>query len=105
MSSKGDQLLGEALKKLDVLIRLSALNLIREMEVQKEQIAVLSDAGFQPKQIADMLGTTSNSVRVALHGIKKEREAKAKKDASKPEPSAGTATTSDEGTRGEHDGR
>jgi transcriptional regulator len=43
------------------------------MEKQKEQVAVLSDAGFKPKDIADILRTTSNSVSVALTAIRKER--------------------------------
>ena len=31
--------------KLDVLIRLSALNVVKDMKLQKEQIRTLSDAG------------------------------------------------------------
>jgi DNA-binding CsgD family transcriptional regulator len=101
MSGKGDVESSEITKRLDVLIRLSALNLVREMKVQKDQIALLSDAGFQPKQIADILGTTSNTVSVALSGIRKEREAKAKKETAKPEQSAET-TKSGEVTEEEH---
>jgi DNA-directed RNA polymerase specialized sigma24 family protein len=59
--------------KLDTLIRLSALNIVKGMETQKEQIAVLSDAGFQPKEIAHILRTTSGTVRVTLTAIRKER--------------------------------
>jgi DNA-binding CsgD family transcriptional regulator len=69
--------------KLDMLIRLSALNLVRDIKTQQEQIALLSDAGFQPKEIADVLLTTSNTVNVALNRIRKERAmAKEKEDAS-----------------------
>lgn len=71
--------------KLDTLIRLSALNLVRDIKTQQEQIALLSDAGFQPKEIADVLLTTSNTVNVALNRIRKERamaKEKEKKDAS-----------------------
>jgi DNA-binding CsgD family transcriptional regulator len=99
MSEKGEQLLGEISKKLDVLIRVSALNLVREMKVQKDQIALLSDVGFQPKQIADTLGTTSNTVSVTLSGIKKEREARTKKG-TKPETSTETVKSEEE-TKGE----
>jgi precorrin-6B methylase 1 len=59
--------------KLDTLIRLSALNIIKDLKTQKEQIAVLSDADFKPKEIADILRTTSNTVRVTLTEIRKER--------------------------------
>jgi DNA-binding CsgD family transcriptional regulator len=59
--------------KLDTLIRLSALNLVRDMKTQKEQIAALSDAGFQPKEIAVVLRTSRNTVNVTLNAIRKER--------------------------------
>lgn len=59
--------------RLDILIRLSALNIVKGIEKQKEQVAVLSDAGFKPKEIADVLRTTSNTVSVALTAIRKER--------------------------------
>jgi DNA-binding CsgD family transcriptional regulator len=38
---------------------------------QTEQIATLSRSGFSPKEIAEVLGTTANTVRVALVGIRK----------------------------------
>ena len=71
--------------KLDTLIRLSALNVVKDMKTQKEQIALLSDAGFQPKEIADILRTTSNTVRVTLTEIRKER-ASAKTEEEKKGP-------------------
>jgi len=72
--------------KLDTLIRLSALNIVKDIKMQKDQIAVLSDAGFQPKGIADILRTTSNSVSVSLTAIRKER-ASAKIEEEKKEES------------------
>ncbi len=38
---------------------------------QVQQIAVLSRVGFPPKTIAELLGTTANTVRVALVSIRK----------------------------------
>jgi len=38
---------------------------------QREQIRLLAAAGFPPKDIAPMIGTTANSVRVALSAIRK----------------------------------
>lgn len=38
---------------------------------QSTLIGELSDAGLQPKQIAEITGTTSNTVRVTLHHHKK----------------------------------
>lgn len=81
MSSKrGDPQLSEISRKLDTLIHLSALGLVRDIKTQKQQIAFLSDAGFQPKEIADVIGTTSNTVSVALHAIRRERAAKEHKE-------------------------
>lgn len=65
--------LKEISSKLDILIKLSALNLVKDSKIQKEQIVLLSGAGFQPKQIADILGTTNNVVSVTLASIKKKR--------------------------------
>ena len=39
----------------------------------KEQVALLSDFNFQPKQMADMLGKSANNIRVTLFAIRKER--------------------------------
>ena len=51
--------------KLDTLIRLTALSLVAGKK-QQEQFFLLSAAGFQPKDIAELLNTTSNTVRVGL---------------------------------------
>lgn len=40
---------------------------------QSIMIAELSEAGFQPKRIAELLGTTPNTVRVAIHQNKKKK--------------------------------
>lgn len=58
--------------KIDVIIKLMALG-ITEGKSQTEQIMLLSSAGFKPKEIAQTLGTTSNTVRVALSNLRKER--------------------------------
>jgi DNA-directed RNA polymerase specialized sigma24 family protein len=39
---------------------------------QKDQIRLLDGLKFQPKEIAELLGTTSNTVNVALHSIRKK---------------------------------
>jgi transposase len=75
-----DALLTEISGKLDVLIRLYAMGLVREIKLQKDQISVLDEAGFKPKQIAEIIGTTSNTVSVALSAIRKERLAKEGKE-------------------------
>jgi hypothetical protein len=39
-------------------------------------IKELSEVGFQPKRIAELIGTTANTVRVALHQIKRTKAKK-----------------------------
>jgi hypothetical protein len=58
--------------KMDTVIKLLAVNLV-EGKGFKDQVSLLSAFGFQPKQIADILGKSPNNVRVMLHGIRKER--------------------------------
>jgi DNA-binding NarL/FixJ family response regulator len=60
----------ELSQKLDRVLRLLAIMAVKSMP-QVAQIATLSRAGFSPKEIAEILGTTANTVRVALVGIRK----------------------------------
>lgn len=57
-------------EKLDIVIRLHSLGLIQG-RTQREQIALLSVAGIQPKDIASLLNTTPNTVRVELAALRK----------------------------------
>ena len=61
---------GLVLEKLDRVLRLVAIISIKGLS-QTDQIAVLNKAGFSPKEIADLVGTTANTVRVALVGIRR----------------------------------
>ena len=62
-------------RKLDLRVRLTALSYAAEKK-QQEQIMMLSAAGFQPKEIAEILGTTANTVRVALSTMRKKNKRK-----------------------------
>jgi len=57
-------------EKLDRVLRLLAIMAVRGQS-QTDQIAVLDRAGFPPKEIAEIVGTTPNTVRVTLVGIRK----------------------------------
>lgn len=65
-------------QKIDMLVRLLALSIVADKK-QNEKIMMLSDAGFQPKDIADICGTTANTVRVALSTMRKKTKSKGKK--------------------------
>lgn len=68
----------ELVDKINILIRLMALDLC-EGKSQKEQIVLLSNAGIGPKEIADMLGTTANTVSVTLAGARKAKKVRPSK--------------------------
>ena len=58
--------------KLDTIIKLMVFGMT-DGKSQMEKIQLLSAAGFQPKEIARTIGTTPNTVRVALFNLRKQR--------------------------------
>ncbi len=63
----------ELLKKLDILIRLTAYNVTEGKELV-EQVKLLDSLGIAPKDIAAVLNKTQNNINVTLHRIKKANE-------------------------------
>jgi len=61
------------INKLDILIKLTAVNVVQNKDF-KEQVRLLSSIGLQPKEIADILGKTSNNVRVTLSILRREKK-------------------------------
>lgn len=62
----------ELIEKIDQVARLVALSIIAGKK-RDEQLTLLSNAGFQPKEIAAIVGTTPNTVRVRLSTLRKKR--------------------------------
>lgn len=60
----------EIAKRLDKVIKLLALQSL-EGKNGSEAIKALSKVGFKPSEIATLIGTTPNTVSVALNTIKK----------------------------------
>ncbi|MBB5063906.1 hypothetical protein [Granulicella mallensis] len=69
-------------KKIDLLTRLVAIGLVSGKS-QREQIKLLSMAGMGPKEIADLVGTTSNTVNVALTALRKKSQLNLKSEGAK----------------------
>lgn len=65
----------ELLNTLKELVMLLSVYIKRGVS-QTILINELSEVGFQPKRIAELIGTTSNTVRVALHQAKKKSKSK-----------------------------
>jgi len=58
------------IERLDILTKLFATGLVVG-KTQRDQIELLSKAGLKPREIAELLGTTSNTVSVNLTAIRK----------------------------------
>jgi len=74
----------EVATSLDRIAKILAGLLLKDIEDgdQRQKIRRLKQCGFENVEIARMLGTTANSVGVAVHALKKarrKRPAKAKK--------------------------
>lgn len=67
-----DKELREALKEIIMLLAV----LVKRGSMQSALIRDLGRFGFKPKRIAELIGTTPNTVRVALHQIKKGKSKK-----------------------------
>lgn len=65
----------EISQKLDSLVRLTALSFVADKK-QQDQFILLSSAGFQPKDIAELLDTTPNNVRVGLSQMRAKKRKK-----------------------------
>lgn len=70
--------LQQILKKMDGLIKIVALSSMKDM-TSTAKIALLSQAGFAPKDIADILNTSQNVVNVRLSEMRKGRVGEAPK--------------------------
>ena len=67
MAERGQEVV---IARLGTIIKLLAMS-VAEGKTQTEKIRILSAAGLAPKEIAEILGTTPNTVRVALSGLRK----------------------------------
>jgi DNA-directed RNA polymerase specialized sigma24 family protein len=70
------------LAKLDQILRILAVIATKDLK-QRDQIALLNRAGLAPKDIADLLGTSANTVRVELVAIRKGKKVRTSGKSSK----------------------
>lgn len=63
----------EILQELQRISKLLSLTVTRELK-QREKIELLSSIGFQPREIADLIGTTPGTVSVTLVDIRKKAQ-------------------------------
>lgn len=60
--------------KMDTIIRLLALQSIKDVETVKEKAMLLSKAGMSSREIAALCDTTPNTISVALSNAKKAKD-------------------------------
>ncbi len=65
----------DILHELKTIKRLLACSLLTG-DTQTKQISELDSIGLQPKEIAEILHTTANTVNVALNRLRKSRQKK-----------------------------
>lgn len=63
----------ENLETQKEIVRLLAI-LVKRDRTQSTLIAELNKVGFSPKRISELLNTSSNTVSVALHSIRKNNK-------------------------------
>jgi hypothetical protein len=65
----------QALREIAMLLAI----LVRRNTVQSAVIQEMGNVGMPPKRIAELLGTTPNTVNVALHHARKDKKRKHEK--------------------------
>lgn len=64
------------MEPLEEIVRLMVLQLRMQLPTQADVISELHRGGFGPARIAQLLGTTPNTVNVAIQRAKKKSNAK-----------------------------
>jgi DNA-directed RNA polymerase specialized sigma24 family protein len=62
------------------LVRLKVLELRHRLETQTETILELSKVGFSAARIADLLGTTTNTVNVTIQRARRKTKPKGQRN-------------------------
>ncbi|MCW4004984.1 MAG: hypothetical protein NWF04_00085 [Candidatus Bathyarchaeota archaeon] len=71
--STSDQILKEISDKIDKLLRLQAIEIVREIPEEKGKIELLDSLGFRPVDIAKFLNKTPENIYVVLSTIRKKK--------------------------------
>lgn len=80
MKVMSDRQFQRLLDKLDALIKLAAINVLGNKNLT-EQVEILLEIGLQPKEIATILRTDSNTVRALKSRLKRRKTKEEEKQA------------------------
>jgi DNA-directed RNA polymerase specialized sigma24 family protein len=73
MSSEAE-LLKEISQKLDKMLKLLAINAVKDFAKEQEKIILLDSLGFRPVEIAKFLNKSPDNVSVVLGSVRKKTE-------------------------------
>lgn len=84
--STTNELLQQISDKMDKLLRLQALEVVKGIPEEQGKIEILDSLGFRPVDIAKLLNKTPENINVVLSNISKKKADKKTKPSSKPQP-------------------
>jgi hypothetical protein len=94
--SQTEELLKEISGKLDKILRLLAIGIVKGIDKEQDKIELLDLLGFRPIEIAKLLNKSQDNINVQLSIIRKKKEAAAKpkatQQAQSPESEKDTAS-------------
>jgi len=86
--SQTEELLKEISGKLDKILRLLTIDILKGIEKELDKIVLLDSLGFRPVEIAKLLNKSQDNINVQLSKIKKKKEPEAKPKATEPAQAA-----------------
>lgn len=75
--SQTEELLKEISSKLDKILRLLTLDIVKGVEKELDKIVLLDSLGFRPIEIAKLLNKSQDNINVQLNKIRKKKEPEA----------------------------
>lgn len=86
-----DKLLQDISGKLDKLLRLQALEVVKDIAEEQRKIELLDSLGFRPIEIAKLLNKTPENVSMQLSNVRKKKNELNTKAPPKLKTSGGSA--------------
>ena len=72
--SQANDCLAEISEKLDKILKLLAIDAVKEIEKEQGKIALLDSLGFRPIEIAKFLNKTDDNVNNQLKDLRKKKD-------------------------------
>jgi len=63
----------QILSRLNMISKLLAFQLVREMPTREQQVDLLDAVGYSPREIGDMLGIKAGTVTTTLFNVRQKR--------------------------------